>query len=71
MPVLGQLDLNDCLRACRRDRSPAAASILIMDASRRGGGDGAGAAGVGLADAAFMDAHGDVLRPKLAYRNSG
>ena len=38
-----------------------------METSCCGSGYRAGTAGVGLTDAAFIDAHADVVRPKLAY----
>jgi hypothetical protein len=64
--VLSQLDFNaasECVDAIghRQWRQ-----ILIMETSCCGGCERTRTAGVGLTDAAFIDAHGDVVRPKLA-----
>src|SRR5215207_7204124 len=65
--VLGQLDLNAASERVHSIGHRQWRQILIMETSSRSSSDRTGTAGVGLADAAFIDAHANVVRPELAY----
>jgi hypothetical protein len=65
--ALGQLDLNAASERVDAIGHRQWCRFLIMETSCSGSGDRTGTAGVGLTDAAFIDTHGDVVRPKLTY----
>src|SRR5215218_2459551 len=65
--VLGQLDLNAASERVDSIGNRQWRQIPITESSGCRSGDRTGTAGVGLTDAALIDAHTDVVRSKLAY----
>jgi hypothetical protein len=65
--VLGQFDLNAASERVDAIGHRQWPRFWIIKTSCSGSGDRTGTAGVGLTCAAFIDTHGNVVRPKLAY----